>query len=115
MHKHRDKNAHSDRILPNVITQDAGEKSPMSWGSPFQKKIHFMHVCLPYMKLKRNQVVSFSFHQKVSSVVSIECLKINVVSLTKLFLEFESFSVLLEFRLIGEYFKQKRSGTFSVF
>ena len=45
MHKHRDKNAHSDRILPNVITQeDAGEKSPMSWGSPFQKKIHFMHV-----------------------------------------------------------------------
>ena len=47
MHKHRNKDASSDRILPNVITQDAGEKSPMSWGSPFQKKIHFMHVCLP--------------------------------------------------------------------
>ena len=38
MHKHRNKDASSDRILPNVITQDAGKKSPMSWGSPFQKK-----------------------------------------------------------------------------
>ena len=70
-----------------------------------------MHV----LKLKGNNVVSFSFHQKVSSVVSIEVLKIVVMSVSKLFLGFESFSVLLEFRLIGEYFKQKRSSTFSVF
>ena len=64
MHKQRNKDASSDRILPNVIRQDAGKKSSMSWGSPFQKKIHFMHV----LKLKGNYVVSFSFHQKVSSV-----------------------------------------------
>ena len=110
MHKQRNKDASSDRILPNVIRQDAGKKSSMSWGSPFQKKIHFMHV----LKLKGNYVVSFSFHQKVSSVVSIEVLKIVVMSVSKLFLGFESFSVLLEFRLIGEYFKQKRFSTFSV-
>ena len=100
MHKHRNKDAPSDRILPNVITQDAGKKKSNELGFAFSKKIHFMHVCLSYLKLKRNYVVSFSFHQKVSSVVSIECLKINVVSLTKLFLGFESFSVLLEFRFI---------------
>ena len=98
MHKHRNEDAASDRILLNVITLNAGKKSPMSWGSPFLKKIHFMHVCLSDLKLKGNYVVSFSFHQKVSSVVSIECLKINVMSLTNLFLDFESLSVLLYWR-----------------
>ena len=45
----RNKDAPSDRIVPKVITKDAG-KSPMSWGSPFLKKIHFIHVCLSDLK-----------------------------------------------------------------
>ena len=68
MHKHRNKDAPSDRILPNVITQDAGKKKSNELGFAFSKKDSF-YACLPVLlEIEEKLCCLFQFSPK-----SVQC------------------------------------------